>query len=245
MQGNAQRSIMKPIILFTDFGWDGPYVGHVKARLWQDGHRGPVIDLQHDAPAFNPHAAGHLLAAQMPHLPEDAVIIAVIDPGVGSRRKALAVATGGRWFVGPDNGLFDAVFACHPRNTLDAFDLTITENAAATFHGRDVFAPAAALLAQGQAPKGTPLTLEKPALQDRAPEVIYIDAYGNVMTTIDPQKLAAKEIMIKGHTLPVVRTFSDVAPGQAFCYVNSLGLVEIAINQGHAAKMFDLKIGTI
>ena len=93
------------ILLFTDFGLEGPYVGQMKAVLHREAPGVPVVDLMHDAPAFDPRAAAYLLAALAPEMPPDFIVLAVVDPGVGGARRPLTVAAGGRWYVGPDNGL--------------------------------------------------------------------------------------------------------------------------------------------
>lgn len=230
---------MRPIVLFTDFGWNGPYVGHMKARLWMQRHRGPVIDLMHDAPAFDPACSGLLLAAHIPYMPHDAVIMAVIDPGVGSARRGLAIQVGGRWLVGPDNGLFDPLL----NGTHKAYTLKTPDTAAPTFHGRGIFAPAAAALAQGQVPLGTETVVTTSAPPETDPRVIYIDAYGNVMTSILPGNLGEDGLTVCDIHFPKARTFSDVANWQPFCYINSIGLVELAVNCGSAAGLTGLKIG--
>ena len=97
------------IALFTDFGYQGPYVGQMKAVFGNSPDRISVIDLMHDAPVFNPKASAYLLAAIINYLPKETVVVAVIDPGVGSSRKALALNADGRWLVGPDNGLLEVV----------------------------------------------------------------------------------------------------------------------------------------
>src|SRR3546814_4875745 len=97
----------RPILLFTDFGLAGPYVGQVKAVLAEAAPDAPVIDLMHDAPAHAPRPSAYLLAALASDMPADAVCLAVVDPGVGSDRPAVVLAADGRWFVGPGNGLFE------------------------------------------------------------------------------------------------------------------------------------------
>ena len=113
------------IVLFTDFGVRDPYVGQLKARLVEHAPSQQVVDLLHEAPDFNPHAGAHLLAAFAPGFPPGSVFLTVVDPGVGTPRSAVVVLAGGRWFVGPDNGLLSIVAArhsdtrqsCRPRST--------------------------------------------------------------------------------------------------------------------------------
>jgi len=227
------------ILLFTDFGWQGPYVGQMKAVISARAQSVPVIDLMHDAPAWRPVEAGLLLGALAEWLPERAVTVAVVDPGVGGERRALLAHCGRRWFVGPDNGLLAPVLDGPETH---AWSLPVPEAAAPTFHGRDVFAPAAAGLALGHMPDGAqPVTdWERPAV---GPErVVHIDGFGNVITGV--RDTATDRVPAPGgRSLPRARTFCDVAEGEAFWYGNSQGLVEIAVNRGSAAARFGLAVG--
>ncbi|QKT04140.1 SAM-dependent chlorinase/fluorinase [Ectothiorhodospiraceae bacterium 2226] len=233
------------IALFTDFGVAGPYVGQVKAVLYQQAPGVPVLDLFADAPAFRPRAAAHLLAAYAPALPLDAVLLCVVDPGVGDPgRRAVVLRAGGRWFVGPDNGLFDVVAARAGRAawwTINWRPGKLSDS----FHGRDLFAPVAALLARGAPPPGEVLerTVPVEAGADLW-EVVYVDHYGNAITGIRAQRCAAgARLRVGGRTLSGARTFCDVPVGEAFWYVNANGLVEIAVNQGSAARVLGLEVG--
>ena len=103
------------ILLFTDFGLEGPYIGQVKAALWRETPETPVFDLFSDAPVFAPKSSAYLLAAYTAGFPEDSIYLAVVDPGVGTPwRRPVVVRAGGRWFVGPDNGLFNVVMQRDP-----------------------------------------------------------------------------------------------------------------------------------
>ena len=234
---------MGPILLFTDFGYEGPYVGEMKAAVAAEAPGCPVIDLMHDAPPFRPDLAGHLLAALVPQLPAGAVICGVVDPGVGTDRLALVQQADHRWFVGPDNGLFDVVAARAGSGQRWA----LTERPArlsASFHGRDLFAPTAAKLAMnrpvGQGKAADPA----PAAEADCDRVIYIDGYGNVMTGRRAQGLPPGMIVeAGGRALRYARTFGDVPPGTAFWYENSAGLLELAVNQGRAAGALGLGLG--
>lgn len=234
------------IVLFTDFGLHGPYVGQMKAVLAREAPGIPVIDLLADAPTFNPRAAAYLLAACVREFPENAVFLCVVDPGVGGDRLPLTAQAGGRWYVGPDNGLLSIVL----RRDSEARAWSITwrpERLSASFHGRDLFAPVAARLAAGAAPTGHPMPVD--ALHgadwpDDLTEIVYVDAYGNAMTGLRASLVSrATDILTGGHRVRAARTFSDVDEGQAFWYENALGLVEIAVNQGHAANALGLAIG--
>ncbi len=235
------------LVLFTDFGWRGPYVGQMKAVLHQGAPGVPVVDLMHDAPAFDPRAASCLLAAYSAALPAECVVVGVVDPGVGSARRAVMLRADGRWFVGPDNGLFNAVALADPKARW--WELTWRpEVSSVSFHGRDLFAPAAAALARGRAVErlGTPIASPVPAgwVEEHA-EVLYIDGYGNAVTGLRGASVPAGTMLrVAGQRVGPARTFSDVPPGQPFWYVNSAGLVEIAVNRGRADALPGIARGT-
>ncbi len=235
------------ILLFTDFGWRGPYVGQMHAVLSQTAPGVPVIDLMHDASAFQPQAAAYLLAALAPHWPEGAVVTAVVDPGVGSTRRPIAVRAGERWLVGPDNGLLVPAarrLAGSNRAKPEWLEITWQPQALSTsFHGRDLFAPTAARLAQGNL-SGLTLLGDAPVgsgWPDEMSAIIYEDAYGNLMTGLTP--VVGLRLRAGPQEFRQASTFSDAAPGEAFWYRNSLGLAEIAVNKGSAAAVLGLAPG--
>lgn len=234
------------LVLFTDFGWQGPYVGLLKKVLIQHAPTLPVIDLMHDAPAFDPQVAAYLLATYASEFPEDTVFVGVIDPGVGGSRAGMILRTDCHWFVGPDNGLFDRVAARSRKSA--AWRITWQPpHLSASFHGRDLFAPVAAKLAAGMAiPEelGEPMEPTCRNWPDDLSRIIYIDRYGNAMTGVRAASLGADTaIRIRDQRIPRGRTFSDLPPGQGFWYENSSGLVEIAVNQGSAVAQFGLRLG--
>src|SRR3569833_3319181 len=141
------------IVLFSDFGTLDPYVGQVKARLAEHAPTQQVGDLLHEAPDFNPHAGAHLLAAFATVFPPGSTFLAVVDPGVGTPRRTAVVLAGGRWFVGPDNGLLSVIAARHADARLWRI-IWEPEDVSPTFHGRDLFAPIAAEIARGDFPAG-------------------------------------------------------------------------------------------
>ncbi len=233
-------------MLFTDYTLSGPYVGQLKARLQQGRAAGRIVDLMHDAPPFQPRRAAYLLAACLPYTPPDAVILAVVDPGVGSERAGCAVRVGARWLVGPDNGLLAIAARAAAEPAWYALPAPGPE-ASATFHGRDVFADAARRLAVGEGAGLAPFPAEAavggdwPADRD---ETIYADGFGNVMTGRRAQTLPGDAVMqVGGHRLERARTFSDLPEGGAFWYENALGLAEVAVNQGRADALEGLGIG--
>jgi len=235
------------IVLFTDFGLAGPYTGQVKTVLHQIAPGVPVIDLFADLPAAKPQPAAYLLAAYGEWFPPGAVILAIVDPGVGGPRAAVVVQAASRWYVGPDNGLLELV--ARRADRVRSWEIPARpEPISASFHGRDVFAPAAGLLARGDPPGGRLRPegiLRRPDWPDDLAEIVYIDRFGNAMTGLraalipDGARLAAA-----GRVLARRRTFSDVPEGEAFWYENSNGLAEIAVNAGRADTALGLAIGT-
>jgi S-adenosylmethionine hydrolase len=235
------------IVLFTDFGASDLYVGQVKAVLQRLAPRIAVIDLLHDAPAFNVRASAHLLAAMVGCFGEDSVFLTVVDPGVGGARDAVVVQAGAHWYVGPDNGLLSVVGARAAKG--DCWRIVWRpEQLSATFHGRDLFAPVAATLAaQGGLPDGWFERTGRLRVElggDDLPEIIYIDHYGNAHTGIRASGIPREARLALGERrLPFARVYSDAAEGAAFWYENSQGLVEIAVSCGNAARLLNLKIG--
>lgn len=235
---------MSVIALFTDFGLAGPYTGQVKAVLARRAPAVPVVDLFADAPAFDPRLSAYLLAAYAEAFEPGDVILAVVDPGVGSPRRALVLEADARRFVGPDNGLFELVLrrAAAWRCWMIEPD---PKPLSATFHGRDLFAPAAARLALGGPPSGPPtFPMRVSDWPDDLPEIVYVDHYGNAITGVRASQLpAAAELEVAGWRIPRGRTFSDVPAGSPLWYENSNGLAEIALNGGSAASELSLLPG--
>jgi S-adenosylmethionine hydrolase len=235
------------IALFTDFGLHGPYTGQMKAVLCREAPGVPVIDLFADAPFANPKASAYLLAAYAEWFPAGTVFLCVIDPGVGGERPAVLVEADGRWFVGPGNGLFELV----QRRARQASCWDIAwqpPRLSASFHGRDLFAPVAAMLARGEPPPGRPRSDgadRRPDWPDDLGEIVYVDHYGNAITGLRAAILPPDaRLAVAGCMLERARTFGDLPPGTALWYGNSNGLAEIAVNQGRADRALGLAIGT-
>jgi S-adenosylmethionine hydrolase len=234
------------IILFTDFGTDDPYTGQVHAVLAQHAPAVPVIDLLHSAPNYDVRASAYLLAAYVSHMPVNSIVMAVIDPGVGGERLPVVMQTSRRWYVGPDNGLLAVIAKQEGVKKLGV--LTVADSATPSFHGRDVFAPAAAILGRGGIPDMGELEglgVDAEAWPADLQQIIYVDHYGNAITGINADNLNTNsELNVNGQRISHARVFSDVTPDTAFWYCNSNNLVEIAVNQGSAAEILDLKIGS-
>ena len=234
------------IFLFTDFGAADVYVGQVKAVLAREAPGIAVIDLLHEAPAFNLRAGAHLLAALAAQIPAGSVTLAVVDPGVGGARDAVAVEIDGCWFVGPDNGLLSVLAARAAKATVWRITWRPDE-LTPSFHGRDLFAPITAALARDEFPAGRAVRADRLQVEFGATdlgEIIYIDHYGNAFTGLRAHAIAPDTRIVSGGiTLVHARVFSAVPPGEAFWYANSLGLIEIAANGDSAAAKLGLAVG--
>jgi S-adenosylmethionine hydrolase len=235
------------ILLFTDFGTDGPYLGQMEAAILGEALQSRVVNLVSDAPCGDPRASAYLLAALTDVLPPGCVVVAVVDPGVGGERDPLLLEVDGRTFVGPDNGLLSRVAARGRDVSVGRIDWR-PERLSDSFHGRDLFAPVAAELSKGQMVASTPVGLQQLQgwdWQDELGEVVYVDRYGNAMTGLSAAAAArGRRLLANGQPLGYARTFSAVPAGAAFWYENSCGLVEIAVNQGRAAGDLALVVGS-
>ena len=239
-----------PIItLLTDFGAGSGYPAQLKGVLLGALPAVQVVDVSHEVPPYDVLAGALLLEACVPRFPDGAVHCAVVDPGVGTSRRPLAVADpAGRRLVGPDNGLFTPFLGPGSR----AFELVEAPGAparrSATFHGRDLFAPVAAWLAAGGdlARLGPlvrdPVRLRWPVAEHRAGEVLgevlLADAFGNLVTSVREADLGPappRAVTVGGRRARFVRTYGEGVPGELLALVGSSGRLEIAVRQGSAA----------
>lgn len=234
------------ILLFTDFGSADVYVGQMKLALANHAPNTDVIDLLHEVPDFDARAGAYLLAAMHERIPESSVTLAIVDPGVGGVRQPLVVLADGRWYVGPDNGLLSVVLsrACDSRIWQICWSSSAISN---SFHGRDLFAPIAAMLEKKEWWTDVLIPVAKLDVMFDSTEfrqVIYIDHYGNAITGIPAAAANSSNVLRVGsHLLHYARVFSDLAEGESFWYPNSIGLVEIAMNCGHAAQALMINAG--
>jgi hypothetical protein len=233
------------IALFTDFGLHDPYVGQLHAVLARNAPGIAVIDLFHAVPDFDVRAGAYLLPALAGELPPGSVLVCVVDPGVGGTRRALWLEADGRRYVGPDNGLFELV--ARRAQALECREICWRPpRLAPSFHGRDLFAPVAARLARGLAVESLPAVPTRPAgaWPDDLPVILYIDHYGNAITGLRAAQCPpGAGLTVARARLAPARVFGEVAPGSAFWYANSNGLVEIAVNRGSAAAHLGLTVG--
>ena len=235
------------ILTATDFGYEGPYMGQLRAACLAVAPEVPVMDLCVDLPAFNPRYAAYLLAAWAPPMARAYVLLGIVDPGVGGDRNAVIARIGDAYCVGPDNGLFGPL--AQQRGEVGWWRIDWRpKHLSHSFHGRDLFAPVAAHLALGKPPEhfgppATPVDIgDWPNDLDR---VLHIDRYGNAVTGRRAQTLRPEvRLRVSGIDIPPVRTFSDTEPGMVFWYENSSGLVEIAAREASAARTLTLRCGT-
>jgi len=233
------------IVLFTDFGPSGPYIGQMESVVHLIAPNTPVINLLSNAPTADPRLSSYLLAALRHSFPVDSIFLAVVDPGVGGERRAVVLQADGQTFVGPDNGLLNTV-AVQAKNTRWSEIIWRPEQCSMSFHGRDLFAPVAAKLAINAADD-----LLRPFDRDDLSEwpedlaaVIYFDYYGNAMTGLRYcAAFSGKILIINGLAIKQADTFGAVEAQQAFWYKNSSGLVEIAVNKGRAERQLALELG--
>ena len=247
---------MKVITLLTDFGsfYPAQMKGVILSLLRAEDVT--FVDIAHDIPPQDVRAGAFALLSAVRYFPPGTIHIAVVDPEVGTDRAGLAVESGGQIFVGPDNGLL--MPAARSLGNLRAYRISLPLPAPApqslpvssTFHGRDVFAPAAALLAEGRSPADLGPRVEPEELNfgearrtERGIEavVIYVDRFGNLILNLS--ELPAFPVRLKGINLRRVRTYAEASRIEPLITQGSHGFAEIAVNQGNAAEVFCLKAG--
>jgi S-adenosylmethionine hydrolase len=257
---------MNKITFLSDFGDQDGYVGAVKGAVYSINPATAVIDISHQITPFHVGEAAYVFATYYDHFPKGTVHLAVVDPGVGSARKGLILQTARYHLVGPDNGLFSYVLQ---REACTVYEINEKKVAGLarlnrpihpTFHGRDVFGPAAALISKGIDVRhfGEPYTaspvdfsrhITRPGREIEA-NIISVDRFGNLISSfsryeIDQfQGLEISEVSIGGQRLaPLATTYSDVAEGDALALWGSSGFLEIAANRASAAQRFNARAG--
>ncbi|MBF0625044.1 MAG: SAM-dependent chlorinase/fluorinase [Magnetococcales bacterium] len=246
------------MILLTDFGQSDPYVGQVKGVLHRLCPGAACIDLSHDLAPFDVVAGAWLIDRCRPHMPESAVWLCVVDPGVGSARRILAAARGRTRMVGPDNGLLSA-FLREPDCRVVAVDCAPYAGAAATFHGRDIMAPVVGRLLRGAAleslgaPVGDPVLLDGPGWEQTGSgawrtRVMLVDRYGNLVTGLPAAAMSAAGAAVQGWVEQqpcgaLAITFAALPEGAAGMVLGGFGTLEVVVNRGSAARRFGVGAG--
>jgi S-adenosyl-L-methionine hydrolase (adenosine-forming) len=260
---------MRPIVaLLTDFGNQDHYVGAVKGAVLAACREACVVDIAHDLQPHDVAEAAFALVAVYRAYPSETVFLAVVDPGVGSERRGIAMEAGGYRFVGPDNGIFSHVLAENP----DARIHRITNaglfryEVSTTFHGRDVFGPVAGHLASGLELSEVGPPIEDPVRFELEPvrrrgeleweaTVVHVDRFGNLTTNMtqrdfdsvlaqvsgDPTQIVA---VVEGMVLPYVRSYSELPEGEGCALMGSAGRIEVAVHRGSAARVMGATKGS-
>jgi hypothetical protein len=231
---------MALITLLTDFGTADGYAGEMKGVIYAMVPQAQVVDIAHDVAPQDVDGARLAIARYWRRFPLGTIHLVVVDPGVGTPRAALAVESDGRFLVGPDNGVLSPALL---RSDVRVVELAIPAQASATFHGRDVFAPAAARLAGGSSLEALGMTFDAPVLR-RTPEarrladgsvsgeVIAVDRFGNLITNLVAPR--GGSVVLGDRVVPIVRSYGDVAAGEVVAVVGSSGLLEVAVRDGSA-----------
>jgi S-adenosylmethionine hydrolase len=250
------------ITLTSDFGLKDPYVAEIKGVILTINPKATLIDITHDVEKFDVRMAAFMLASAAPYFPQGTVHLAVVDPGVGSQRRAILIQTEKGFFVGPDNGIL--VLAAQNQGIEHIYHLTnpkfMLHKISSTFHGRDIFAPAAAHLDKGVQPTefGTEIkdqtspkfTKVKRANGSLIGEVMHIDGFSNIITNINETDMVQNHAKLVNVDLPIIslklafgKTYAEAKPKEPIALIGSHGFLEIALNQGKAAEKFHAKAG--
>ncbi len=239
------------VTLLTDFGLSDPYVGVMKGALLRASSKVQIVDITHDVPPQDIETGTFFTGTLIHRFPAGTVHLAVVDPGVGTSRRLLAVAAHDCYWLAPDNGLLTPVLAGNAAVDVRAIDSEQlgVQLEPRTFHSRDLLAPVAAWLAAGRYGFSAlgPRVLD-PVTAKVAPEqgahIVHIDRFGNLISTIKAaQFVTAKGVRIAGRTVLRQQTYGDVRTGELLAYVGCFGLVEVAQNGGHAARSLEVARG--
>ena len=246
---------MKIITLNTDFGLEDNFVGVMKGVILSINPNVRIVDINNYIPPQNILAADYSLNNSYKFFPKGTIHLVVVDPGVGSERSSILVATENYFFIGPDNGVFTSIYESN--NSYQVYSLEnrkySLEHISSTFHGRDIFAPVAAHLSLGIKPEVFGKELHKPfIMQIPKPkvntgiilgEIIYVDRFGNLISNITSNLLNNNDKIVinSEHIGSLSKSYSDVEIGELVILKGSSGYIEVAINQGSALKFFGKK----
>ena len=263
-KSHTKLNMPNPIItLTTDFGLKDPYVAEIKAAILSISPSATIVDVSHEVEKFNVRMGAFILASASSYFPKGTIHLAVVDPGVGTKRQPILIQTKHGYFVGPDNG----VLALAARNEEIKHIYKITNQKlmlpriSNTFHGRDIFAPAAAHLANGTSPEEFGREISEIVMPEFAKiirrknmlvgEVIHIDDFGNIITNFGEKELELMNAKVMFNVKlkdirqkpKLCKAYAEVEPQKPLAIIGSHNFLEISINQGNAAKTFKTKIG--
>jgi len=240
------------VVLLTDFGLRDHYVGGRTGVILSRVPEAVLVDLTHEIPPQDVRAAAYELFVSYRYFPPGAVFLCVVDPGVGTERRALVVRAGERFFVGPDNGLFTLVLSAEGGAEIRAAESErfFLPGASRTFHGRDLFAPLAAEILSGRPLSAFGPRINDPVMLDfprpeplpgglRVP-VLRVDRFGNLILHLRPEDLPGKffRVVVEGEEVPLAGTYAEVPEGRPLALWGSDGFLEIAVNRGSAVELF-------
>jgi hypothetical protein len=258
-----QYMAFRLITLTTDFGLKDPYVAEMKAVILSICPEAVIVDISHEVEKFDIRMGAYFLASAAPYFPKGTIHVAVVDPGVGTKRQPLLIQARHNFFIGPDNGIL--AMAARKQGILHTYKIVnhklMLPRVSNTFHGRDIFAPVAAHVANG-----TPPTEFGPEIRDivmpgfvkprkeknrLVGEVLHVDRFGNIVTNVDEKELELTKtetvVNIKLRNaklrLKLCKAYGEVEKSEALAIIGSHDFLEIAINQGNAAESFGARIG--
>jgi len=256
---------MSIISLLSDFGHKDPYVAEMKAVILSIAPQARIVDITHEIEKFNIRMGAYVLASAAPYFPPNTIHVAVVDPGVGTKRRSIIAETRRSLYVGPDNGLL--MLAAHKEHITNVYQIDnpkyMLSKVSKTFHGRDIFAPAAAHLAQGNKPSDFGPAIQDYILPEFAKpharngellgEVLHIDDFGNIISNITLEDLEKMEfhegtsflVRLGGKTLNIrfCSAYGEIPAGTPLALIGSSNFLEVADNQGNASRIFKAKVG--
>jgi S-adenosylmethionine hydrolase len=256
---------MSIISLLSDFGNKDPYVAEMKAVILSINPQARIIDITHEIEKFNIRMGAYVLASAVPYFPPNTIHVAVVDPGVGTKRRPIIAETRRSLYVGPDNGLL--MLAAHKEHITNVYQIDnpkyMLSHISKTFHGRDIFAPAAAHLTRGKDPSDFGSEIQDYIIPEFAKpharngelrgEILHIDDFGNIISNIaldDLEKMGFHEgnsllvrIGKKTLTLQFCSAYGEVPAGTPLALIGGSNFLEVAVNQGSASGIFKAKVG--
>ena len=256
---------MSIISLLSDFGHKDPYVAEMKAVILSIAPQARIVDITHEIEKFNIRMGAYVLASAAPYFPPNTIHVAVVDPSVGTKRRPIIAETKRSLYVGPDNGLL--MLAAHKEHIINVYQIDnpkyMLSKVSKTFHGRDIFAPAAAHLAEGNKPSDFGPAIYDYILPEFAKphprngellgEVLHIDDFGNIISNItleDLEKMGFHKgnsllVTLGGKTLTIqfCSAYGEVPAGTPLALIGSSNFLEVAVNQESASRIFRAKVG--
>ena len=250
----------KPLITLTsDFGLADSYAAQIKGVILNINPLSTIVDITHEINKFNIQTGAFMLASAVSYFPKGTIHVAIVDPGVGTKRRALLIITKQGYFIGPDNGLL--ILAAEHQEITNVYEILNSKymlpHISETFHGRDVFAPVAAYLEKGVKPEEFGSIIDDPVKPDFIQikheknnihcSVLHIDSFGNIITNLEKNHVPTGTLNITLQDicfeLELKKTYGETKPKDPIAIIGSHGFLEIAVNQGNAADIYHIKIG--